>query len=155
MCIIFFFVWIVFNGRITTEIAMFGVAVTALIFAFICKFMDYSIQKEIALYKKIGLLCSYIGLLIVEIVKANLTVVHMILNQKEEMEPVIVKFRTKLRTENARVMLANSITLTPGTITVSLEGDELTVHCLDVSLAEGMEDSDFVKLLEKLEKKEK
>lgn len=154
MYIIFFFVWIVFNGKITTEIVIFGLAIAALIFAFACKFMDYSIAKEIQLYKKTGLIVSYIILLIVEIIKANLSVVHMILNQKEEMEPVIVKFRTRLRTENARVMLANSITLTPGTITVSLEGDELTVHCLDVSLAEGMEDSDFVKLLEKLEGKE-
>lgn len=155
MYIIFFFVWIVFNGKVTTEIVIFGLAIAALIFAFACKFMDYSIAKEIQLYKKTGLIVSYIILLIVEIIKANLSVVHMILNQKEEMEPVIVKFRTKLRTENARVMLANSITLTPGTITVSLEGDELTVHCLDVSLAEGMEDSDFVKLLEKLEGREK
>lgn len=155
MYIIFFFVWIVFNGKITTEIVIFGLAIAALIFAFMCKFMDYSIAKEIQLYKKTGLLCSYIILLVVEIVKANLAVVHMILNQKEEMEPVIVKFRTNLRSEAARVMLANSITLTPGTITVSLEGDELTVHCLDVSLAEGMESSDFVKLLEKMEEKEK
>ncbi len=155
MYIIFFFVWIVFNGKITTEIVIFGLAIAALIFAFMCKFMDYSITKEIQLYKKTGLICSYIILLVVEIVKANLAVVHMILNQKEEMEPVIVKFRTNLRSETARVMLANSITLTPGTITVSLEGDELTVHCLDVSLAEGMESSDFVKLLEKMEEKEK
>lgn len=155
MYIIFFFVWIVFNGKITTEIVIFGLAIAALIFAFMCKFMDYSIAKEIQLYKKTGLICSYIILLVVEIVKANLAVVHMILNQKEEMEPVIVKFRTNLRSETARVMLANSITLTPGTITVSLEGDELTVHCLDVSLAEGMESSDFVKLLEKMEEKEK
>ena len=56
-----------------------------------------------------------------------------------------------LKTEMARVMLANSITLTPGTITVSLTDQELLVHCLDKSLAEGMEDSEFVKLLEKLE----
>ena len=153
MYIIFFFVWIVFNGRITTEIVIFGLVIAALIFAFTCKFMDYSIKKELQLYKKAGLIGSYIILLIVEIVKANITVVHMILNQKEEMEPVIVKFRTNLRTETARVMLANSITLTPGTITVSLEDNELTVHCLDSSLAEGMEDSDFVKLLEKLEEK--
>lgn len=151
MYIIFFFIWIIFNGRITTEIVLFGLVIAALVFAFTCKFMDYSIEKELQFYKKSKLICAYIFLLIVEIVKANLAVVHMILNQKEEMEPVIVKFRTKLRTEGARVMLANSITLTPGTITVSLEGDELTVHCLDVSLAEGMEDSDFVKLLEKLE----
>lgn len=155
MYIIFFFVWIIFNGRITMEIVIFGLAIAALIFAFICKFMDYSIEKEKMLYKKAGMICSYIKLLVVEIVKANITVVRMILNQKEQMEPVIVKFRTNLRSETARVMLANSITLTPGTITVSLEGDELTVHCLDVSLAEGMESSEFVKLLEKLEEKEK
>uniref|UniRef100_UPI0040568C7E Na+/H+ antiporter subunit E n=1 Tax=Agathobacter sp. TaxID=2021311 RepID=UPI0040568C7E len=155
MYIIFFFVWIVFNGKITAEIVIFGLAIAALVFAFICKFMDYSIAKEFMLYKKSGMICAYIFLLVAEIVKANIAVVHMILNQKEEMEPVIVKFRTNLRSESARVLLANSITLTPGTITVSLEGDELTVHCLDVSLAEGMEDSDFVKLLEKLEEKEK
>lgn len=153
MYIIFFLVWIIFNGRITTEIVLFGLAVSALVFAFTCKFMDYSIEKEVQFYKKSRLVGEYIFLLIIEIVKANLAVVHMVLNQKEEMEPVIVKFRTKLRTEGARVMLANSITLTPGTITVSLEGDELTVHCLDVSLAEGMEDSAFVKLLEKIEGK--
>ena len=67
------------------------------------------------------------------------------------MEPVIVKVHTNLKTETARVILANSITLTPGTITVSLVDQELLVHCLDKSLAEGMEDSEFVRLLEKLE----
>ena len=68
------------------------------------------------------------------------------------MEPVIVHVHTNLKTETARVILANSITLTPGTITVSLTDDDLLVHCLDKSLAEGMENSSFVKLLEKMEK---
>ena len=68
------------------------------------------------------------------------------------MEPVIVHVHTNLKTEIARVILANSITLTPGTITVSLTDDDLLVHCLDKSLAEGMEDSAFVKLLEEMEK---
>jgi multicomponent Na+:H+ antiporter subunit E len=49
------------------------------------------------------------------------------------------------------VILANSITLTPGTITVSLTDDHLLVHCLDKSLAEGMDDSVFVRLLQKME----
>ena len=62
-----------------------------------------------------------------------------------------MKIHTNLKSEVARVMLANSITLTPGTITVSLRGQELLVHCLDKSLAEGMENSEFVKLLEALE----
>ena len=49
-------------------------------------------------------------------------------------------------------MLANSITLTPGTITVKLSGDEFSVHCLDKSLAVGLSDSIFVKLLMRIER---
>ena len=67
------------------------------------------------------------------------------------MEPVLVRVYTDLKTETARVILANSITLTPGTITVSLAGNELLVHCLDKSLSQGMEDSVFVQLLKKME----
>ena len=60
-------------------------------------------------------------------------------------------FKTDLHSTFARVLLANSITLTPGTITVALTGNEYTVHCLDKELAEGISSSVFVKLLEKIE----
>lgn len=151
MYILFFCAWLIFNGKITLEIVLFGLAIASLVMAFICKFMDYSLQKEKMFYKKIFSFCRYAVILVKEIVKANLSVIHMILTTREEMEPVIVKFRTKLKSEEARVILANSITLTPGTITVSLEEDELVVHCLDNSLADGMEDSIFVDMLEKME----
>lgn len=151
MFLLFFFAWIVFNGKITTEIVVLGLVIAAAVFAFICKFMDYSIQKEKRFYRKFLFFCGYAFLLVKEIIKANMAVIHMCLTQKEVMEPVIVKFRTGLKSEVTRVILANSITLTPGTITVSLEEDELTVHCLDKSLAEGMEDSVFVKMLEKMD----
>lgn len=151
MFLIFFLAWIIFNGNITLEIVIFGLAIAALMFGFICKFMDYSPGKEKRFYKKIFVSILYIFLLIKEIVVANVQVMHMILTRKEIMEPCIVKFRTTLKSETARVVLANSITLTPGTITVSLEEDELTVHCLDKSLAEGMDESSFVKMLEKIE----
>jgi len=152
MLLLFFVAWIVFNGNITTEIVIFGIVIAALVFAFICKFMDYSIEKEKRLWKKSFLLLKYAVILITEIIKANFTVIHMILTTKEIMEPIIVKFRTNLKSETLRVILANSITLTPGTITVSLEEDEFLVHCLDKSLADGMEDSIFVKMLEEIEK---
>lgn len=151
MFLLFFFVWNVFNGKITVEIVWFGLVIAAVIFCFICKFMDYSIRKEKLLYKKFGSFTAYIYLLIKEIISANMTVFHMILTQKEEMEPIIVTFRTGLRTEMARVILANSITLTPGTITVAIEEDELVVHCLDKSLAEGIENSVFEQRLRELE----
>lgn len=151
MLLLFFIAWIIFNGRITLEISLFGLAVAGLMFGFICKFMDYSVEKERALYKKVPLFGKYVVLLIREIIRANLVVCRIILTRREVVEPVIVKVPTNLKTETAKVILANSITLTPGTITVSLTDQELLVHCLDKSLAEGMEDSEFVKLLEQME----
>ena len=154
MFLLFLGAWIIFNGKITVEILWIGLVVSAAVFAFICKFMDYSIQKEKRFYKKLLIFCGYVYLLLKEIIKANISVSHLILTQKEVLEPVLVTFHTKLRTDTARVILANSITLTPGTITVSVEGDEFTVHCLDRSLAEGMTDSDFEKKLWEFERED-
>jgi len=152
MLLLFFLVWIVFNGRITVEITLFGIAISGLMLAFLCRFMDYSLSAELRLYRLVPPFCKYVALLVKEIVVANLTVCRMILTRKEVMEPVIVRIHTDLKTETARVILANSITLTPGTITVSLTGQELLVHCLDESLAEGLENSEFVRLLRDMEK---
>lgn len=153
MYLLFFLLWIIFNGKITTEIVIFGIVIAAAVFAFVCKFMDYSLKKEKNFYMRIGFFVKYVIILVIEIVKANMSVIQMILTGREIMEPVIVKFKTNLKSNTARVLLANSITLTPGTITVSLYEDQLIVHCLDKSLAEGIEDSIFVKMLEEMEKK--
>ena len=151
MLLLFFLAWVIFNGRLTLEIALFGIAVAGAVFAFVCRFMDYSLKKELHFYKLVPAFAQYLYYLIKEIVSANISVSRMILTRKEEMEPVLVHVRTDLKTETARVVLANSITLTPGTITVSLTEDKLLVHCLDKSLSEGMEDSIFVRLLRKME----
>lgn len=151
MYFIFFLLWIVFNGKVTMEIVVLGLLISAAIYAFICKFMNHSIRKDIVIAKKILLMIKYIGVLIWEIVKANVATIKMIFSMKYITEPVIVRFTTDLKTETAKVVLANSITLTPGTITVSLEGDEFVVHCLDKDFSEGLNDSIFVKMLLKLE----
>jgi multicomponent Na+:H+ antiporter subunit E len=65
-----------------------------------------------------------------------------------------VYFDADLKSELAKVMLANSITLTPGTITVSVEDNHYCVHCLDRELGAGIENSVFVELLEKIEEEE-
>ena len=151
MFLLFFLTWVIFNGRLTLEIALFGIAVAAAVFAFVCRFMDYSLKKELRLYKLLPAFVQYLYYLIREILLANLTVTRLILTRKEQMEPVIVHVHANLKSETARVILANSITLTPGTITVSLTDDLLLVHCLDKQLSEGMEESVFVRLLQKME----
>lgn len=152
MYLFYFLVWVIFNGQITLEITIFGLVIAAVVYAFTCKFMDWSPAKDLFLIKKFILLLQYAGLLIREIVKANMAMIHMTVMPDIEPNPVIVRFRTKLQSKTARVLLANSITLTPGTITVSLEEDELMVHCLDRSFSEGLEDSSFEQALLKIEK---
>lgn len=152
MFLLFFLVWIIFNGRITLEITLFGIVIAAVIFAFVCKFMDYSVKKELLFWKKSVYLARYFVVLVVEIIKANIAVLHLILSVSEEVEPTMIRFKANLKSDFCKFLLANSITLTPGTITVSLDKNEYVVHCLDKTLAEGIEDSVFVQMLEKLER---
>ncbi|KPK31469.1 MAG: hypothetical protein AMK69_00245 [Nitrospira bacterium SG8_3] len=76
----------------------------------------------------------YIPWLMLEIIKANLHVTYLVFHPRmmELIDPRIVKFRSKLKTDLALVTFANSITLTPGTITVyvSIDGD-FKVHAID------------------------
>lgn len=151
MYLLYFLVWIIFNGQVTLEIVLFGLAVAAAVYAFACKFTGWSVKKDIMIAKMFGKILRYIGLLLWEIFKANMTMISLMVSYKKEPSPVLVSFKTKLTSRMLQVALANSITLTPGTITVLLEGDELTVHCLDKSLAEGLEDSTFEQALLKME----
>lgn len=151
MYVVYFLLWIIFNGKFTLEICMFGLVIAALMLAFSTRFMEYSWKKEIKVYRKAFLFFRYVYVLVKEIVKANFGVIRLILTQKEEIQPALVTFQSDLKTTTGKALLANAITLTPGTITVSLEDAQYTVHCLDESLAEGMEDSVFVGYIRKLE----
>lgn len=154
MFFLYFALWVIFNGSITLEICIFGIIIAAALFAFTCKFMDYSLKKELGFWKKSGLFFKYVVLLIREIIKANLATVRLILTQKEEIQPALVSFKSDLENPVTKTLLANAITLTPGTITVNLEGDTYYVHCLDKELAEGINESTFTRLTKEMEAKE-
>lgn len=151
MYLLFFLLWIIFNGRITTEIVLFGIVIAAALYWFICKFMDFSPKRELMYLKKGGYLIQYLYYLIKEIVAANFATMKLVCSSSKVVEPVLIEFDTHFKNDTSKFLLANSITLTPGTITVSIQGDRFTVHCLDKTLAEGLESSVFVKLLEKIE----
>ena len=152
MFILFFLFWIILNGRITLEITIFGIVISAALYLFICFFMDYSPKKDLFLLKKIPLIIAYIAVLIIEIIKANITMARFIFNREIIAEPVLVRFDADLRTRLARTVLADSITITPGTITVEMDDASFCVHCYDKSMAEGINESIFVRLLRRMEK---
>lgn len=135
MLILFFILWIIFNGALTLEIVIFDFIVTFALFLFMCKFMDYSLSKDILFIKRIPVMIVYVVTLIWEIFKANMNMIKFIIVKQEyELKPVIFKLTTSLKSNAARMLLANAITLTPGTITIEVKGSELIVHAVDKSL---------------------
>ncbi len=153
MYVLYFLLWMIFFGSITLESILFGLGVAAVVFAFTCAFMDYSIKTELALYRKIPAILHYVCSLIGEVIHANMEVLHMLFAEKQALDPVLVHFNVEdLKNPTTRAFFADSITLTPGTITVSLSEDEYVVHCLDESLADGINESACEKELAALEK---
>ena len=145
-------VWFIFNERVTVELLVIGLLVSALVDLFCIRILGMRYKGSLKkLLHLAGGVLKYIWRLLVEIFKANASVIRLIISPTLEVEPEIHYFRTRLKSDEARVLLANSITLTPGTITCMLEDDRLCVHALDKSLAEGIENTDFEKDLLKLE----
>lgn len=83
---------------------------------------------------------SYIVWLSIQILMANLSVIYLALHPRmaKLISPRIVRFKTRLKSDFSKVILANSITLTPGTITVRIEDGEFIVHAISEKIAEGM-----------------
>ena len=153
MFILYFALWVVLNGRWTTEIGVFGLLFAVAAYAFTWKYMGFGPKLDLALARRAPSAVRYGVTLLAEIVKANLTVVRMILDSEKEPKPQLVQFDVDLKKNRHLVALANSITLTPGTITVDLHDNHFTVHALDASLVDGLDDGVFVQQLMNMEKK--
>lgn len=82
--------------------------------------------------KRIVFVFIYIGILFKEIIKANIDVAYRIIHPKMPINPGIVVIKTRLKSDIAKMALANSITLTPGTFTLDILGDNLLIHWINV-----------------------
>ena len=149
MSIPLFLLWVILNGRVTLEIILIGLGVTALLMGFMTRFMGWPLRREREILRLAPLFALYLLNLLWETVKAAATVLVVALTPTLHPEPVLVEFRSGLPKEYQNVILANSITLTPGTITVFQEGDRFLVHALRKEYAEGLNRSSFVRLLRK------
>lgn len=85
----------------------------------------------------------YWGWLLVEILKSGWSVVRIIVDPKMPISPTLVRFKPSQKTSVGLVTHANSITLTPGTITVQAEPHEFLVHAITRDGAAGVFDSDM------------
>ncbi len=149
MYLLLFLLWILLNGKITLEICLFGIVISGAIYYFMKKHLEYE-SRGIKGFKNFFNIIWYIIVLAKEIVISSFAVIKFILS-KDEIQPQIVFFKVPLKSEFTKTILANSITLTPGTITVNVDGDVFCVHAIDYTLAEDFEGSIFIKLLKNME----
>jgi multicomponent Na+:H+ antiporter subunit E len=82
--------------------------------------------------KRIAFFIVYIVVLFKEIIKANFDVAYRVIHPKMPIKPGIVVIKTTLKQDIAKLILANSITLTPGTFTLDILGDTLLIHWINV-----------------------
>lgn len=153
MYIILFLFWLLLNGKLTLEVVLLGIVIVALMALLEWKLFGYTPHQELGLLRKAPLFCAYVPVLFLEIIKAGFVVGRDILFRRYKLTPTLVTFRTDLKSDFGKFLLANSITLTPGTITVQVEEDRLTVHCLDKSMLDTSKDGTFQRWIRKLEAK--
>ena len=147
MPVILLLLWLLLCGRVTAEILCFGVVIAAALYLLMVRALGWSPKRDVRLLKCAPIFLLYLLNLIWETAKAAATVAALALRPGEHPEPVLVEFRSGLERESLNVLLANSITLTPGTITVFQEQDRFLIHALRKEYAEGLEESSFVRLL--------
>jgi len=125
-------IWLIANGTLATDTVLTGVVITAAIaFAFAAFSRVYSVIRWSPRVVYTYLL--YLGVFLYELVKANLNVMRYVYSPHIDIHPGIVEIRTGLQSPIGRLALANSITLTPGTLVVDMRGDSLFIHWINVT----------------------
>jgi multicomponent Na+:H+ antiporter subunit E len=85
-------------------------------------------------------LAVYLPWLLWQVLLSGRHVAYLILHPRLPIEPALIRYTTGLEDPVAIVILGNSITLTPGTITADVQGNELTIHAMDAAAASGLAD---------------
>jgi len=124
-------IWIFLNSTTAIEPVITGILISGgLAFAFTRNASVWQdvVASPVRLYHFI----LYTGTFLAELTRANVNMLRYVYSPRIRINPGIIKIKTKLNTPVGRLALANSITLTPGSLVVDMEGDGLFIHCLDL-----------------------
>lgn len=141
--VILFTFWLILSGHYQAKYIVIG-AISAGLVTFLTNDLTDSVlrygervePKIRSVFLQLLRFIAYLPWLLSRIIMANVQVAYLVLHPKMPIDPVLFLFRTRMRKGIAQVTLANSITLTPGTITVNLENGNYIVHTLKPPLAQ-------------------
>ena len=149
-----FIFWILLNNTLDPLILAIGAALSVLLSLLFCSrcdvFSELKLTPEALVYTMI-----YLVVFLYELIKSNLDVARRVVTPSLPINPGIVEVKTRLHSKMGRMILANSITLTPGTLTIDIVGDTLYIHWIDVQTRDTREATEkivrkFEKYLEKI-----
>jgi multicomponent Na+:H+ antiporter subunit E len=127
-----FIIWMIANATLAVDTVIAGLvisAVIALAFATFAKVYSVIRWSPTVLFYYL----KYLGVFFIELVKANISVMRLVFSPSIDIKPGIIEIKTELKSPIGRLALANTITLTPGTLVVDIKEDSLFVHCINVN----------------------
>ncbi|SHH18053.1 Na+/H+ antiporter subunit E [Thermosipho atlanticus] len=133
-----YFTWMILTSFTDVKELIVGLFVSLVISIVLRKYyvIKFDIKFPLRIVKFIFL---YLPVFIWEIIKANFDVAVRVLNPSLPINPGFVKISTELKKDSSKLVLANSITLTPGTLTLDVRDDVLFIHWIDVKTLEDKE----------------
>lgn len=147
--VVLMIVWFLINNSFQLEIIIIGAVLSLIISVIFGRKTDVLNEFK---FTPAAFFYTFIYLIVffIELIKSNIDVALRVIRPSLPINPGIVKTKTVLQSKMARMILTNSITLTPGTLTVDIEDDILYIHWIDVE----SEDIDMAteKIVKKFEK---
>ena len=150
MILFLFLFWIILNGKITMDVVVTGAAVSAVLSWFARRVLSISPREEGRILRRLPGVFCYLVCLLGQILLGSLHVMGVILSPGKE-RPRLVWFSQPVDSPLARLALANSITLTPGTVTAAMGEKTICVYVLRPPLGEKLRGGGLVKRLRRLE----
>lgn len=141
MAIVLLVFWLTLSGLYTTFLVTAGV-ISAIAIALLAGRMDVADREGHPIHLGLSAL-TYWPWLVWQIILSAVNVTRIIINPSLPISPTLTRVKMTQKTDVARVTYANSITLTPGTISVDIEGDEILVHAITSDNASDLEAGDM------------
>lgn len=130
--------WLLLSGHYTTLLVALGVTSVCLVvwFAHRMRLID---REGVFIHLFPGLVGYWIWMM-KEMFVSNVQAARIVLSPSLPISPALIYYRTSQQTELGRVLFGNSVTLTPGTVTTDVEGEDLRIHALAWVFVDGVEE---------------
>lgn len=129
--VLIFLLWLMLSGNLALAKVVSGLVVASVV--------TLASRPHLPLFSGLRLspaailpFISYLAVFLAALIRANLDMARRVLSPSLPLNPGVVEVKTRLKSSLGRLILANSITLTPGTLTVDLQGDSILIHWVDI-----------------------